>query len=430
MTPPDRPAQPRRPGDGGRDDDAYVVDTRRRGRRPDPGPPRERPARAADAGGSARRGTPASPRSETEGAYVVDTRHRAGSRAATPAPASRAGLPPQAVRASAASAPRRRRRRGRLVALVVALLLLAWLAFLVWVPVNAWNHVERVAAAPAGDRPTGGQGSNFLLVGSDSRSGLTEEQKKRFGATDAEGKRTDSIILVHVPAGSGKAVMVSLPRDSYVPIPGYGRNKINAAYPLGGPRLLVETVEAVSGLRVDGYLEIGFGGFASIVDALGGVDICVPFRMKDPEAGIDLQKGCQTLNGADALGFVRTRHTDPRGDLGRADRQRQFLSAVMKKALTPSTVLIPWRYKAAADAIAGGLVLGEDTSMWEAVSALRAMRSVSNGDGISATVPIADANYATAAGSSVKWDSDKAVELFRMLKEDEPLTVVPKGAGN
>lgn len=397
------------PPPGGRpglaaDDDAYVVDTRRG---------RGRPA-----------GTHSAQTRQTDvddDAYVVDTRR------ASPTPTARSSG--AAASSGEPVAPTRRRRRRRVV-LAVVVLLLALVGFYVWVPVNAWNNVAREPVAPTGQRPTGGKGSNFLLVGSDSRAGLTDAQKQRFGATNAAGKRTDSIILVHVPAAGGKAVMVSLPRDSYVPIPGFGRNKINAAYPLGGPRLLVQTVESVTGLRLDGYLEIGFGGFASIVDALGGVDICVPFDMKDPQAGIDLKKGCQSLNGADALGFVRTRYTDPRGDLGRADRQRQFLSAVMKKAVTPATVAVPWRYKATADAIAAGLTLGEDTSLGEAVATLRAMRAISNGDGISATVPIADPNFTTNAGSSVKWDSPKAMELFRMLKNDEPLTVVPKGAGN
>ncbi|GAA1989114.1 LCP family protein [Terrabacter lapilli] len=390
MTPPERPARA--------DDDAYVVDTRNR-------PSGQRGGR---------------PKPDADDAYVVDTRHRP--------PARRGGVP--AADPDAEPARRPRRRRGRLVALLVGLLVLAWLAFMVWVPYNAWNDIARVDATPSGDRPTGGKGTNFLLVGSDSRQGLTEAQKKEFGATNAAGARTDSIILVHVSDSGNKPLVISLPRDSYVPIPGYRKNKINAAYALGGPKLLTATVENATGLTIDGYLEIGFGGFASVVDSLDGVDICVPFNMKDPEAGINLKKGCQTLDGHNALGFVRTRHTDPRGDLGRADRQRQFLAAVMKKAVSPGTVLVPWRYKGFADSMSRGLILGRDTTMGEALAIFQAMRSVSNGDGISATVPIADPNYTTYAGSSVKWDSAKASELFRMIKDDESLTSVPKGAGN
>ena len=206
-------------------------------------------------------------------------------------------------------------------------------------------------------------GYNYLLVGSDSREGLTQEQRKKYATGNAAGNRTDTIMLVHVSESGGKPVMVSLPRDSYVPIPGHNSNKINAAYSIGGPKLLTATVENVTGIHIDGYVEIGLGGFASVVDSVGGVYLCVPRDMKDPKAGIDLKKGCQNLDGGDALGYVRSRYGDPLGDIGRAARQRQFLGALMKKAATPATVLIPWRYKAFADASAAGLAVGTETGL-------------------------------------------------------------------
>ena len=202
------------------------------------------------------------------------------------------------------------------------------------------------------------------------------------GPDDGGGKRTDSIMLVHVSSHGGKPVIVSIPRDSYVPIPGKGNsNKINAAFAFGGARLLTETVEQATGLHIDGYLEIGFGGFARIVDSLGGVDICVARDMKDELAGIDLKAGCQVLDGKNALGYVRSRHSDPRGDLGRAERQRQFLGAVMKKAANPATVLVPSRYLAFADAASAGLIVGADTSLSDAIAIMQALRSVGNGEG-------------------------------------------------
>ena len=254
-----------------------------------------------------------------------------------------------------------RRRRRRLWRLVPLVLLVAWLAFLVVAPLHAWSSVSRVDDAPAGDRPAETPGNTYLLVGSDSRDDLTAEQRRELGTGNAEGRRTDSIMLVHVPSGGGKSAIISIPRDSYMPIPGHNSNKVNAAYSIGGPQLLVQTLEQVTDLRIDGYLEIGFGGFASVVDSLGGVDICVPFDMDDPKAHINLAKGCQTLDGKNALGFVRARYSDPRGDIGRAERQRQFLAAIMKGAATPSTVLNPFRYWSFTHTAAGAVGVGEDT---------------------------------------------------------------------
>lgn len=310
---------------------------------------------------------------------------------------------------------------------LVPLVVVAWLAFMVGTPLHAWSTVTKVDTAPAGDRPAGGKGYNYLLVGSDSREGLTSAQKKEYATGNAEGRRTDSIILVHVPQGGGKPALVSLPRDSFVPIPGKGSNKINAAFAFGGPKLLVHTVEQVTDLRIDGYVEIGFAGFASVVDSLGGVDLCVKFPMNDKKAGINLKKGCQTLDGRNALGYVRARYSDPRGDIGRADRQRQFLGAIMKKAATPSTVLIPTRYWGFTHSAAKGLIVGEDTSMTDAGRVLLALRAVSRDEGLSLVVPIQSENYQTSAGSSVKWDTERAKALFSLLRADQPLEEPPTG---
>ena len=168
---------------------------------------------------------------------------------------------------------------------------------------------------------------------------------------------------MHTPGGSGKPVLISIPRDSYLPIPGHGRNKVNAAFAIGGPKLLAKTLEQATGLPIDGYVEIGFGGFAGVVDSLGGVDVCVKRDIKDAKAHINLKKGCQTLDGKNALGYVRARYSDPKGDLGRAERQRQFLGAIMKKAATPATVLIPWRWWGFTHTAASSVIVGEDTSL-------------------------------------------------------------------
>jgi LCP family protein required for cell wall assembly len=367
------------------------------------------------------------PQSEPDDAYVVDTRRRPKGPTGSSHLRKSGQIRPTGSSRTLSSEPGYRPRKGRIVLLVVGILLVCWIAFLIWVPVSAWNSVARVDNIPEGARPVDTSGHNYLLVGSDSRAGLTKEQRKKYATGNAAGNRTDTIMLVHVSESGGKPVMVSLPRDSYVPIPGHNSNKINAAYSIGGPKLLTATVENVTGIHIDGYVEIGLGGFASVVDSVGGVYLCVPRNMKDPKAGIDLKKGCQTLGGADALGYVRSRYEDPLGDIGRAARQRQFLGALMKQAATPATVLLPWRYKAFADASAAGLAVGSETGLMDAVRVLQAMRAVSNDQGLSLSVPTSDLAYRTNAGLAVKWDTARAKALFAALKSDEPLTEAPAG---
>jgi len=364
--------------------------------------------------------------------YEVDTRTRGGARVSSP----RSSPHPASDdhdHDDGRGQGHGRRRRWRWVLAVAAILVVAWLAFMVWVPFHAWGNVQRINVSPDGARPAASKGYDYVLVGSDSREGLTAAQQGQLhtGSTAAaEGKRTDSIILVHVPSGGGQPALISLPRDSYVPIPGHGKNKINAAYSLGGPKLLVRTIEQVTGIRIDGYVEIGFGGFASVVDSLDGVDICVKHAMDDPKAGINLKAGCQTLNGPNALGYVRARYSDPLGDIGRVQRQRQFLGAIIHKAASPSTALVPWRYYRFATTAGAGLTVGEDTSLRDVIRVLQAMRSVSSGEGLSLTVPVSNPSLPTHVGSVVKWDSQKAMELFTKIKNDEPLTVAPTGSGS
>jgi len=307
-------------------------------------------------------------------------------------------------------------------------LLVVWLAFLVATPVHAWTQVTREDTTPTGDRPANADGHTYLLVGSDSRAGLTAQERQELGVGgDTGGRRTDSIILIHRPSGSGKAVVISVPRDSYLDIPGEGRNKVNAAFAIGGPTLLAETLEQATGLPIDGYVEIGFGGFAGVVDSLGGVDMCVPRDIEDDKAHIDLKKGCQTLDGKNALGYVRARYSDPKGDLGRAERQRQFLGAVMTKAATPATVLVPWRWWGFTHEAASGVIVGEDTSLLDGYRILSTMREVSNGNALSLVVPLASTNASTDAGSSVLWDEERADAFFTMLRDGEPVTEPPAG---
>jgi LCP family protein required for cell wall assembly len=308
--------------------------------------------------------------------------------------------------------PRKRRSGVRTFFTVLLVALLIFIVGLIAIPVYAWSQVKRVDDVPPGKRIADQPGRTFLLVGSDSREGLSKAEQKKLGTGSTAGKRTDTIMIVYVPPGGGKPALISLPRDSYVPIPGHGQNKINAAYSIGGPELLVQTVEQSTGLRVDGYAEIGFGGFVSIVDAVGGVKMCLPSAIQDRDSHLNLKKGCQTLDGVNALGYVRMRKADPRGDLGRVERQRAVLGAVAKKAATPATVLNPVRYWRLSTSGAKAVRLGKDTTFVETASLANAMRKIAGGGGITLTVPVANSGAFTPVGSAVLWDSAKAKDMF------------------
>ena len=202
-------------------------------------------------------------------------------------------------------------------------------------------------------RPAAGAGQNWLITGSDSRAGLTRAQKRQLHTGSDAGHRSDTILILHIPSNGGRAVLISLPRDSYVTIPGYGQNKINAAYSFGGPKLLAETVQNNTGLRIDHYIGIGFGGLVNVVNAVGGVRMCLPAPIHDPASGLNLKAGCQTLDGAEALGYVRTRHKFANQDLQREQNQRLFLRALLRKMTSPTTLLNPFASVPAAFGAAG-----------------------------------------------------------------------------
>ena len=315
--------------------------------------------------------------------------------------------------------PRRRGRGGRggparwgrrallVLLLVVALLVGLFLYF--------YARIEKVDAVTDYEgRPEAGSGTNWLIVGSDSREGLSDEEVKDLHLGRAAGRRTDTIILLHEPA-SGAPTLVSLPRDSYVPIPGRGRNKLNAAYAFGGAPLLVQTVEQVTGLRIDHYAEIGFGGFVGMTDAVGGVEICPSRRIRDQKSGLRVDKGCQEMDGPTALAYVRARYFDPKGDLGRVERQQEFLGAVFDRAASPATLLNPFRIVSLGNAATTALRIDDGDGPVSLVQFALTMRAVAGGDGTRVTVPVADVNYSTPAGSAVRWDRERALELFRGL---------------
>jgi LCP family protein required for cell wall assembly len=290
--------------------------------------------------------------------------------------------------------------------------------------VTAWSSLHRVDALPSGG-PAATPGTTYLVVGTDSRADLTAAERRRLHTGQTAGQRTDTIMLLHVPAGGGPTVLVSVPRDSYVAIPGHAKNKINAAYAFGGPRLLVRTVEQATGLRIDSYVETGLGGYAQLVDAIGGIGVCVKRPLNDAKAHIDVKAGCQTLDGATALGYARARSSDPRGDLGRVDRQRQVLAAIAGKTLSPSVLLVPWRAVPAASSGGGALTVDSGMSPFGLLRFIQAMRAVAGGGGLSLTVPVATAGLQTPAGVAVQWNTAEAARLFAALRADDTNAVRP-----
>ena len=319
---------------------------------------------------------------------------------------------------------RRRRRWGRRLLLVALVLIVAFVAGYFYL--DSRLHRVDVLGDYAG-RPGDTPGTNWLIVGSDSREGLSKAQRRKFKTGSAAGRRTDSMMLLHM--GAGGTTLVSLPRDSYVPIPRHGSNKINAAYAFGGPRLLLRTVEGATGVHIDHYAEIGFAGFVGMVDAVGGVKMCIKQPVKDPQAGLDLKAGCQELGGGEALGYVRSRHAFAQGDLARVQHQREVLAALVSKATSPGTLFNPFRIWPLALRATDDFAVDKRDHLYNLMGFAWGMRGVTKGDAVTTTVPIAGFGSSPTAGSYVRWDSGKAGLLFGALKEDKPVpkSVVTKG---
>lgn len=279
------------------------------------------------------------------------------------------------------------------------------------------------------ERPKEGDCTTYLIVGSDSREGMSDEEKKKLHTGSAEGKRTDSMMIL-AKCSSGNT-MISLPRDSDVEIPSFvgsqsgkkfpaqGRRvKLNAAYAEDGPELLVRTVEHNTGLRIDHYAEIGFAGFANIVDALGGVELNIEEGFKDEKSGADFKAGKQTLNGEQSLAFVRTRYAFAESDLQRTKNQQKFLSALASQAATPSTILNPFSLYPMLGAGLDTLIVDKDMGLYDMGQMFFAMKGVNGGDGVSMNMPISGQR-----GGNLVWDKAKVQQLVKQIQNDEKVTV-------
>ena len=309
-------------------------------------------------------------------------------------------------------------RRGRRIALIIGIVVVVLIAgtggTYLWIN----GKLDHSVALPAFSGTSAG--TNWLIVGSDARTGLTRAEIDQLHLGDQGADASDSLMLLHM--GTGKPVLISIPRDSYVDIPGYGENKINAALAYGGPSLLIKTVESVTGLRIDHYMGIGFEGLVSVVNTVGGVRICLPTALTDSDSGVNLPAGCQNLNGTEALAFVRDRHSFATEDLQRIQDQRAFLAALLSKATSPGVYLNPFTSVSFASAAAGSIAVDKGTSLSDLLQVATALRSPQTG-----TVPIANANYATSAGDAVLWNRTLALQLFNALQAGK---AVPAGLLN
>jgi LCP family protein required for cell wall assembly len=312
---------------------------------------------------------------------------------------------------------RRPRRWGRRIGVLLLVLLVVLVGLAVWVD-SRLNRVD--ALTDYEGRPAATPGADWLIVGSDSRQGLDEARRRELGTGQAAGRRADTMMLLHIPRGGGKPVLISLPRDSYVPIPGRGRNKLNAAYAFGGPTLLARTVEEVTGIRLDRYMEVGFDGFASVVDAVGGVQICPDRAMRDPMAGLNVKAGCQVVGSRQALAYVRTR-AGGRGDLDRVERQQEFLGSLIDKSTSPAVLLNPFRSVPLLLRGTEAVAVDQNAHVWNLIRFPFAMRDIAGGGGIATTVPVAGTATVAGAGSVVQWDRERALALFEALQRDQPV---------
>ena len=298
------------------------------------------------------------------------------------------------------SAPRRRKRRHPILKTLCLfmVIILAWGGFLMW---DANTNMGRVSAlSGAADTP----GTTYLLAGSDSRA----DGAVKDGFDESE--RADSIMLVNV-APNGQTVALSIPRDTYAEIPGVGWDKINASYAYGGPQLLVETVEKLTGLTVDHFVQIGMGAVPDMVDAVGGVELCYDNDADDQYSGLKWTAGCHTVDGTTALQFSRMRYQDPEGDIGRTKRQRQVISKVISSAASPSTLINPAKTLRVERAGSKSFTVDEDSSVVTVASLVWALRSASSNQ-MMGVPPIESLNFTTNAGASAVLLRDTTADDF------------------
>jgi LCP family protein required for cell wall assembly len=297
------------------------------------------------------------------------------------------------------------------------------------------GHVDRVDPFRdlGSDRPDAGKGLNFLVVGVDGRDGISAADRREYSLGGAACDCTDTIMLVHLSDDRDRASVVSIPRDSYTTLPAHTyeptgehhtahRQKLNAAYAHGGPRLTVRTVEQMTGVHIHHYLEVGFTSFMRTVDALGGVPVCTVRPLKDERSGLDLPAGTSWLDGGQALRYVRARYVDATADMGRIQRQQRFVASVVGRATSGDVLMNPAKIKEVSSAMLASVRADPGLGGAKMLALGRAIRGLGPASAEFATVPVhKDKESVAGLGEVVKWDDKKAGQLFTALREDRPL---------
>jgi LCP family protein required for cell wall assembly len=289
------------------------------------------------------------------------------------------------------------------------------------------GHIKRVDAGTANSASTGPL--NILVAGVDPRTGLTHHEEVVLHVGDDVSSNSDTLMLMHVSADRSRVTVVSIPRDSWVSIPGHGMDKINAAYGLGGAKLTVQTVEQATGLTINDYVEVDFLGFVRVIDALGGVNICLPQALDDPYSGLDLSAGEHHVDGITALAYARDRHSFATSDLARIQDQQRLLSSALSEAIHSGLLANPIRLSQFINAALSSLTVNQGLN----VAALAdQMRGITAGNVTFTTVPLANVDYQTPTGElAVQWDSQAASQLFQDLASDQSLaTPGPSGTAS
>ena len=291
------------------------------------------------------------------------------------------------------------------IAVLVAALILSVFGAWQWVDskLNRSDWLTDTPNTPASTR---------LILGSDERDGSTDYG----GVDDISGFRTDTILVLIKPK-SGPSSLISIPRDSLMNVDNQYM-KINAVAQIAGKKALISNVEQITGQKIDHVAQIKFGGLQNVVNALGGIELCYDEDVQDSYSGLNWKAGCHTADGSTALSFSRMRYADARGDFGRNERQRQVISAIVKKASSSGTLTNPSKVVAVSNAAMSALTVDEKTNPYTLLTMALAFKSATGSNGISGSVYWSDPDYyVDGVGSSVLLDDARNTELFNQLAD-------------